>query len=96
MSNTIRLECTNGSHNKFYEFVGIENKGRFNVKGLYGRIGQAPNEAIIYDGNVKADAQHEYEKKLKEKQKKGYAVVSANGKAVKPGTAEKKTLQMFP
>ena len=88
--NTIRLECTTGGHNKFYEFLGIESKGRFTVKGLYGAIGQAPKESIIYDGDDKIAANIEYQKKLTEKKKKGYVVVT-NGKST-PATEEKKTL----
>ena len=87
----IRLECTTGGHNKFYEFHGVQNNGRFTVKGLYGAIGQAPKEAVIYDGDDKFEANKEFEKKLKEKQKKGYVVVSSNGKAT-PAPAEKKTV----
>ena len=67
----IRLECTTGGHNKFYEFHGIESNGRFTVKGLYGRIGQAASESIIYDGDNKAEANKEFEKKKIEKLKKG-------------------------
>ena len=89
--NTIRLECTIGGHNKFYEFLGIESSGRFTVKGLYGAIGQAPKEAIIYDGDNKTEAEKEFEKKKSEKLKKGYIVVSRNGKSTfAPG--EKKSL----
>ena len=62
--NAIRLECTTGGHNKFYEFHGIQNNSRFTVKGLYGAIGQAPKEAIIYDGDDKYEANKEYQKKL--------------------------------
>jgi predicted DNA-binding WGR domain protein len=90
--NTIRLECTTGGHNKFYEFLGIESKGRFTVKGLYGAIGQAAKEAIIYDGDDKNEANFEYDKKLAEKKKKGYIVVSRDGKPEQPATEEKKTV----
>ena len=89
--NMIRLECTTGGHNKFYEFHGIESNGRFTVKGLYGRIGQAASETIIYDGDNKAEANKEFEKKKTEKLKKGYVVVSQNGKSA-PAPAEKKSL----
>ena len=68
--STIRLECKTGGHNKFYEFHGIESKGRFTVKGLYGRIGQSASESIIYDGDNKADANNEFEKKKTENSKK--------------------------
>jgi predicted DNA-binding WGR domain protein len=87
----IRLECTTGGHNKFYEFHGIESNGRFTVKGMYGRIGQAASEAIIYDGDNKAEANKEFDKKKTEKLKKGYIVVSQNGKAA-PAPTEKKRL----
>ena len=90
----IRLECTTGGHNKFYEFHGIESNGRFTVKGMYGRIGQAANEAIIYDGDSKIEANKEFEKKKTEKLKKGYVVVSNNGKST-PAPAEKKTALIF-
>jgi predicted DNA-binding WGR domain protein len=90
--NAIRLECTTGGHNKFYEFLGIQNKNRFTVKGLYGAIGQAPKEAVIYDGDSRTEAEKEFEKKKSEKLKKGYVVVSRNGKQITPATEEKKTL----
>jgi predicted DNA-binding WGR domain protein len=87
----IRLECTTGGHNKFYEFHGIESNGRFTVKGMYGRIGQAASESVIYDGDNKAEANKEFEKKKIEKLKKGYVVVSQNGKSA-PASEEKKSL----
>jgi len=90
--NEIRLECKTGGHNKQYTFVGIQNNGRFTVKGLYGAIGQAPKEAIIYDGDNKTEAENEFEKKKSEKLKKGYVVVAQNGKAVHPIVSEKKTM----
>ncbi len=90
----IRLECTTGGHNKFYEFHGIQNNGRYTVKGLYGAIGQAPKEAIIYDGDDKLEANRAYQKKLAEKQKKGYTIVSTDGHP-SPSPAEKKRL-IFP
>lgn len=93
--NAIRLECTTGGHNKFYEFLGIQNNNRFTVKGLYGAIGQAPKEAIIYDGDSRTEAEKEYERKLIEKKRKGYIVVTRNGKLVQQTTEEKKTL-IFP
>lgn len=92
--NTIRLECTIGSSNKFYEFLGEENKGRFTVKGRYGRIGQAASEIVIYDGDNKAEANKEFERKKTEKLKKGYTVVSQNGKST-PAPAQKKTAVIF-
>lgn len=90
--NTIRLENTSASHNKFYEFVGIKAPGRFTVKGLYGRIGQAPKETIIYDGDNVTEANSEFYAKFAEKQKKGYKVVSNNGKPAAQESEEKKTL----
>jgi predicted DNA-binding WGR domain protein len=90
--NTIRLENTSAGHNKFYEFVGVKAPGRFTVKGLYGRIGQAPNESVIYDGDDVNEANGQFHKKMAEKQKKGYVVVSNNVKTAKPATEEKKTL----
>ena len=90
----IRLECTTGGHNKFYEFHGTNINGRFTVKGFYGRIGQAASESIIYDGDNKSEANKEFEKKKTEKLKKGYVVVSQNGNAA-PVSAEKKTPLIF-
>lgn len=89
--NTIRLECTVGGHNKFYEFHGTETKGRFTVKALYGRIGQAASETIIYDGDSKLEANKEFERKMVDKKRKGYVVVSNNGKSA-PAPTEKKRL----
>ena len=93
--NAIRLECTTGGHNKFYEFLGIESKGRFTVKGLFGAIGQAGQISVLYDGVSKTEGEKVFEKKKSEKLKKGYIVVSRNGSSVQPATEEKKTM-MFP
>jgi predicted DNA-binding WGR domain protein len=93
--NMIRLECTTGGHNKYYEFHGNESKGRFTIKGHYGAIGQAPKEAIVYDGDSKTEAEKEFEKKKSEKLKKGYVVVSQNEQKVHPVNSEKKRL-IFP
>ena len=92
--NTIRLECTTGGHHKFYEFKGAESNGRFTLKGVYGRIGQAGSEVTIYDGDSRDEANREFNKKKAEKEKKGYIVVSQNGKSA-PAPAEKKTSVIF-
>jgi len=92
--DAIRLECTTGGHNKFYEFHGLQNNGRYTVKALYGAIGQAPKVSIIYDGDNSVEANEEFQKKLNEKKKKGYVLVTQDGQSV-PATAEKKRL-MFP
>lgn len=97
--NTFRLENTKGSSNKFYEFQGIQTNGRFTVKATYGRIGQAGQVTVIYDGISKTDADQEFSKKFSEKAKKGYVLVSKNGQPIKQTTQpaeEKKTLLMFP
>ena len=78
----IRLECTTGGHNKFYEFHIAKTNGRVTVKGLYGGIGKAPQEAIIYDGDSEREAQAELQKKQIEKLKKGYVIVSSGGNPV--------------
>ena len=75
----IRLECTTGGHNKFYEFHLERINGRVTVKGLYGGIGKAPQETIIYDGDSYQEAQAELQKKQVEKQKKGYVEVCSSG-----------------
>ena len=75
----IRLECTTGGHNKFYEFHLARTNGRVTVKGLYGGIGKAPQETIIYDGDSDQEAQAELQKKQAEKRKKGYVIVGSNG-----------------
>ena len=93
--NTVRLECTKGSSNKFYEFQGTQTNNRYTVNAIYGRIGQTGQISLIYDGISKTEAEKEFEKKKSEKLKKGYIVVSRNGNSVKPAAEEKKTL-MFP
>lgn len=75
----IRLECTTGGHNKFYEFHLARTNGRVTVKGLYGGIGKAPQETIIYDGDSDQEAQAELQKKQAEKQRKGYVIIGSNG-----------------
>ncbi len=90
----IRLENRNANHFKFYEFHGIEQNGRFIVKGVFGRIGNAGQETIIYDGTDKAAANKEFERKKNEKIKKGYNVVMQDGRTVE-APAEKKSLLIF-
>jgi predicted DNA-binding WGR domain protein len=90
--NTIRLECTTGGHNKFYEFHGIESKGRYTVKSLHGAIGQTGQITVLYDGVSKTEAEKQFEKKKSEKLKKGYIIVLRNGNSVQPVVEEKKTL----
>lgn len=77
----IRLECTIGGHNKFYELNLVRTNGHVVVKGLYGRIGHAGQEAVIYDGDSEVEAKAEMQKKQLEKQKKGYVIVG-NGSSV--------------
>lgn len=76
----IRLECTTGGHNKFYELHLIKTNGRVIAKALYGAIGNAPQENIFYDGDNEQEAIAEMQKKQLEKQKKGYILVGSNGK----------------
>ena len=77
----IRLEHTTAGHNKYYEMQFIQSRDRIAVRGLYGAIGQAPKETTIYDGNDEMEAIAQLKKKQLEKLKKGYTVVSQNGKA---------------
>ena len=93
--NTIRLENTQQGHSKFYEFQGTQTNNRYTVNAIYGRIGQAGQVSVIYDGVSKSEAEKEFEKKKSEKLKKGYIVVSRNGNSVQPVVEEKKTL-IFP
>jgi predicted DNA-binding WGR domain protein len=90
----IRLECTTGGHNKFYELHLIQGNGRITVKGLYGAIGQSPKEHPVYDGDNEQEALAEMQKKQLEKQKKGYVLVGSDGKATR--TAKQKKRLMFP
>jgi predicted DNA-binding WGR domain protein len=84
----IRLECTTAGHNKYYEFKLERTNGHVTVRGLYGAIGQSPQETIIYDGDNEQEAIASMQKKQLEKQKKGYVIVG-NGKSVS-APAEKK------
>ncbi len=87
----IRLECTSGGHNKFYELHLIKTNGHVIAKALYGAIGNAPQENVFYDGDNEQEAIAEMQKKQLEKQKKGYVIVGSNGKS-KPVPAQKKTM----
>ncbi len=87
----IRLEHTSAGHNKFYEMQFIQSKNRIAVRGLYGAIGQAPNETTIYDGNDEMEALVQLKKKQLEKLKKGYVIVSQNDKATPAETITPKT-----
>ena len=87
----IRMECTTGGHNKFYEFHLLKSEGRFTVKGLFGAIGRAPQETLIYDGDCEEEAAREMQRKLTEKRKKGYVEVCATGVAA-PVPEQKKRM----
>jgi predicted DNA-binding WGR domain protein len=86
----IRMECTRGGSNKYYELHLSETNNRVTVKGFYGAIGQAPKEHAIYDGDNREAAIAEMQKKQLEKQKKGYLIVGGNGSNTI--TQEKKTV----
>ena len=88
----IRLECTRGGSNKYYEFHFIKSNGRFTVKGFYGAIGQAAKEHIIYDGDSAEEAQNELQKKQREKEKKGYIVVGGDNTFTQVTAPQKKTI----
>jgi predicted DNA-binding WGR domain protein len=88
----IRLECTTGGHNKYYELHLARASNRFTVKGLYGAIGQAPKEAPIYDGDNEQEAVAEMQKKQLEKQKKGYIIVGASGIPSSAPVQKKRTI----
>lgn len=85
----IRLECTRGGSNKYYELHLKEDKDRVTVTGFYGAIGQAPKEHPIYDGTSREEAIAEMQKKQIEKQRKGYYLVGNGGS---PAPVQKKTL----
>ena len=85
----IRLECTTGGHNKYYELHLSRGSESFTVEGLYGAIGQAPKKAMIYDGDNEQEALAEMQKKQLEKQKKGYVIVGSGG-AISPAPVQKK------
>ena len=75
-NSMIRLECTRGGSNKFYELHLLKNPKRVIVKGFYGKIGSAPNEHMVYDGDNLETATKELSAKKQEKLKKGYVLVS--------------------
>ena len=85
----IRLECTTGGHNKYYELHLSRGSERYVVEGLYGAIGQAPKKAMIYDGDNEQEAVAKMQKKQLEKEKKGYVIVGS-GTAISPARSQKK------
>jgi len=87
----IRLECTTGGHNKYYELHLSRGSERYVVEGLYGAIGQAPKRALIYDGDNEQEALAEMQKKQLEKQKKGYGIVGSDG-TIPQVQAKKRTI----
>lgn len=87
----IRLECTTGGHNKFYELSLTKNNGRVTVMALYGAIGGAGNEHVIYDGDNEQEAIAEMQRKQLSKEKKGYRIVGHRSSI--QATAEKKTVK---
>ena len=84
----IRLECTTGGHNKYYELHLSRGTNRYTVRGLYGAIGQAPKGALIYDGDNEQEALAEMQKKQLEKQKKGYVIAGTS--STLPSTPDQK------
>lgn len=82
----IRLECTRGGSNKFYELHLRERNGRITVNGYYGAIGQAPKEHPIYDGDDREAAIAEMQKKQLEKMKKGYEITGNGSSPVQKKT----------
>ena len=90
INTMIRLECTRGGSNKYYEFHLIKSNGRFTVKGFYGALGQAAKEHIIYDGDSHEEAQHELQKKQREKEKKGYVIVNSDNSVSQDVPVQKK------
>ncbi|HET9130793.1 MAG TPA: WGR domain-containing protein [Terriglobia bacterium] len=87
----IRLENKIGNHFKFYELHLDKSNGHHTVKAIYGRIGQAGQSVVVYDGPSEQEAIGEMQSKQLEKQKKGYVIVSSNGQS-SPASAEKKRL----
>ena len=75
----IKLECTRGTSNKYYNLDLQQTNGRVTVTGYYGAIGQAPKEHPIYDGDNLNEAVAAMQKKQIEKEKKGYVIVGRNG-----------------
>ncbi len=73
----IRLECTADGSHKFYELHMHEADGEVTVSGVYGAIGRAGKEIMIYEGESREEAERAVEKKKQEKLKKGYVVVGA-------------------
>ena len=88
----IRLECTTGGHNKYYELHLSRGSDRFIVEGLYGAIGQAPKKAMVYDGDNEQEALAEMQKKQLEKQKKGYVIVGSGGSIPQALAQKKRTI----
>ena len=88
----IRMECTTGGHNKFYEFHLLKSNARITVKGLFGAIGRAPQEIVIYDGDSEKEAAHELDRKVTEKRKKGYVLVG-NQPSQAPFPEQKKRMK---
>ena len=85
----VRLECTTGGHNKFYELHLLKTNGQVIAKALYGAIGNAPQENVFYNGDNEQEAIAEMQSKQLEKLKKGYVIVGSNGSPT-PAPAEKK------
>ena len=88
----IRLECTTGGRNKYYELHLSRGSDRVIVEGLYGAIGQAPTKAMIYDGDNEQEAIAEMQKKQLEKQKKGYIITGTLGTVPSSPAQKKRTI----
>lgn len=85
----IRLECTQGNSNKYYE-IDIETEGNHIVtKAYYGRIGNAPQVSYLYSGDSREEAQAAMNSQRIAKIKKGYRLVKDDDAPVKTPTTVK-------
>jgi predicted DNA-binding WGR domain protein len=76
---TIRLQCTNGTSNKFYEISINACGGLFTVDFEYGPIGKGGKGGSKTDAPVDfSRARKMFDAIVSAKQRKGYTVVSRN------------------
>lgn len=82
-TDMIRLECFQGGSSKFYEII-LEQSGHaddYKVITRYGRIGASGNTSAKFEHLTHVQAEHERDKLVREKERKGYQVIRRTGAA---------------
>lgn len=88
----IRLECTEDSHNKFYEITWVNHNtdSSYRIRTLYGGIGEVPRNGKSHLNHSYHSAMLQLEKIIRQKEGRGYVIVE-EGLVAGTTTKSKKT-----